>query len=114
MPIQTGLDWVRFFIYNVVMHYILSTTHTNFKLQSSDDLNNDLRRVLRETFGDNDPYESMHTRAWITFPRGDIYIRKDLVDDAPSILTFLMLKTDRKSTRLNSSHTDISRMPSSA
>ena len=28
--------------------------------------------------------------------------------------TFRTTKTDRKSTRLNSSHTDISRMPSSA
>ena len=28
--------------------------------------------------------------------------------------TFAMMREDRKSTRLNSSHTDISRMPSSA
>ena len=37
-----------------------------------------------------------------------------LLDQDPEIETSLLILPDRKSTRLNSSHTDISRMPSSA
>ena len=35
-------------------------------------------------------------------------------DATEKLQDFIQKKTDRKSTRLNSSHTDISRMPSSA
>ena len=47
----------------------------------------------------------------------DKYLQTFLVQDFPEHLRLFNLKetyTDRKSTRLNSSHTDISRMPSSA
>ena len=40
--------------------------------------------------------------------------REDLVKKAAFAVTLLVAAVDRKSTRLNSSHTDISRMPSSA
>ena len=56
-------------------------------------------------------------------PTGKIYVYEVIREDAHLLFgfagkdereLFLMLTSDRKSTRLNSSHTDSSRMPSSA
>ena len=71
----------------------LFASHTNFKYGRYDDSGIELRRILQEAFGDTHPYEPYHLRTWITFPDGNFYIRNDLIDDAPSFVTFLLLKT---------------------
>ena len=60
----------------------------------------------------------------LTFAENDVYFAAAEASAAAAILvagdrkserkTLIRVKKDRKSTRLNSSHTDISRMPSSA
>ena len=45
---------------------------------------------------------------------GGVAVVADLTDEAAANTLISSPKSDRKSTRLNSSHTDISRMPSSA
>ena len=47
-------------------------------------------------------------------PLGDLFLRLIKFIIAPLILASLVVGIDRKSTRLNSSHPSISRMPSSA
>ena len=53
-----------------------------------------------------------------TCPRGDAYARKEVTNPTRIVTSTVRVNggiyPDRKSTRLNSSHTDISRMPSSA
>ena len=59
---------------------------------------------------------SMACLAAEVFPQIRAYMRKPAWDrtDEPRVQTLIQVNGDRKSTRLNSSHTDISRMPSSA
>ena len=46
--------------------------------------------------------------------RGQAVLTEQNITDALKEVRVALLEADRKSTRLNSSHTDISRMPSSA
>ena len=71
----------------------LFASHTGFKYERYDESGTVLRSTLREAFGDTHYYEPFHLRAWITFPDGNFYIRNDILNDAPSIISFLLLKT---------------------
>ena len=63
----------------------------------------------------NNPERAAYGVAKVLLDKGHrifpIYPRAEVVHGQPGYVT---LSEDRKSTRLNSSHTDISRMPSSA
>ena len=53
--------------------------------------------------------------SWIKIPYGNHYQEAELPDDLNvEIIDPPQKKIDRKSTRLNSSHSSVSRMPSSA
>ena len=71
----------------------LFASHTRFKMSNYGDSGTEFRGILQETFGDTNPYEPYHLRAWVTFPDGNFYIRNDIMKDAPSTVSFLLLKT---------------------
>ena len=59
-----------------------------------------IRNIVNKKYGDKTTTQIGYTKSSADYKEGDVWEEND--------------KQDRKSTRLNSSHTDISRMPSSA
>ena len=69
----------------------LGTTHVEYKISTGH-----LYQVVeacRKTMGDNNPYQPYHLRPWVSSPGGGLYIRRDVISETPSLLTFLLLKT---------------------
>ena len=69
---------------------------------------------IKEQFRENDIYDISTWNGFIRFFNETFKSKIEEVSSLDDLRLSDLIKTDRKSTRLNSSHTDISRMPSSA
>ena len=110
-------------IYRLTSNYAKYMQQINFSRKQLEDLKQDLENGLisKKNFSKYYTTEQMavmdvNSQITEAISGLDVALGK-LILDRPDVLKIIeqkKLKADRKSTRLNSSHTDISRMPSSA
>ena len=90
----------------------MATGHANVEPETSDDAVVARAIVLTKTYGDADVQVTALDHLDVDFARGEMTAIMGPSGSGKSTLMHCM--ADRKSTRLNSSHRSLSRMPSSA